>query len=211
MKFFLFVEGHTEKAALAPFVKRWLDPRLARPAGVKVIRFDGWRNYVDDIATKVQLSLTGRTGEDVIACVGLLDLYGPEFYPASIATSTTRYAWAKNYLEQRVANPKFKQHFAVHEIEAWLLSDPSIFPSKIRSALPTRAPEEVNFNEPPAKLLERIYESRLAKRYRKVIDGSDLFLDLSPEIAYKKCPYLKILLDDMLQLANAHDPGPSQK
>ncbi len=43
MKFVLFVEGHTEKAAVGPFLKRWLDPQLSSPVGIKTVRFEGTR------------------------------------------------------------------------------------------------------------------------------------------------------------------------
>jgi hypothetical protein len=59
----------------------------------------------------------------------------------------------------------------------------------------------VNFDEPPAKLLERLYKEKLHKGYKKVIDGANLFADLKPEVAYGKCPSLQRLMDDMLQLA----------
>ena len=41
MKFVLFVEGHTEKKSIAPFLKRWLDPKLKQSVGFQVVRFDG--------------------------------------------------------------------------------------------------------------------------------------------------------------------------
>lgn len=40
MKFVLFVEGHTEKQALANFLKRWLDPRLDSHIGFQVVRLE---------------------------------------------------------------------------------------------------------------------------------------------------------------------------
>jgi hypothetical protein len=40
VNFALFVEGPTERAIPA-FIKRWLDPRLTRPVGVKPVRFHG--------------------------------------------------------------------------------------------------------------------------------------------------------------------------
>lgn len=41
MKFVLFLEGHTEKNALAPFLKRWLDPQLPEPVGLQTVCFEG--------------------------------------------------------------------------------------------------------------------------------------------------------------------------
>ncbi len=81
MRFVLFVEGHTEKAALPAFLKRWLDPQLPKPVRITPVRFEGWRDYVKEIEKKVALGLSGKMGADVIAAIGLLDLYGPTFYP----------------------------------------------------------------------------------------------------------------------------------
>jgi Domain of unknown function (DUF4276) len=200
LKFLLFVEGKTEKA-LGDFLRAWLDSRLPKRIGIKVVRFEGWREYADEIARRVKLQVSGRTEGDVVACVGLLDLYGPTIYPPNCNTAAERYEWGKQHFEKQVDHPRFRQHFAVHETEAWLLSDPEILPREVRSALPGRSPEEVNFDEPPAKLLKHLYRAKLGRPYRKVIDGANLFQSLNPDRAAEKCPYLKMLLDDLLLLA----------
>lgn len=203
MKFLLFVEGHTEKRVLADLLKRWLDPRLPSPVGIRVVRFEGISHYSAKIEKTVELSLSGKTGADTIAAIGLVDLYGAVPYPKSVKTATERYAWVKEHFERRVNHPRFRQHVAVHETEAWLLADPGILPQRVKNALPAKhsRPETVNFDEPPAKLLARLYREKLGKGYKKVIDGVNLFQALSPELAYEKCPALRALLDDMLELA----------
>jgi len=203
VKFVFFVEGHTEKRALGDFIKRWLDAKLSQPVRIKTVRFDGWRDYVNHIERKVALNLSGKAGADVIATVGLLDLYGPTFYPSGVTAAAQRYTWAKQHIEGKVGNPKFRQYFAVHETEAWLLADPAILPVQIRNALPGNCaqPETVNFVEPPSHLLTRLYRSQLNVPYKKVTDGASLFGMLQPEVARGKCPYLKQLLDDLLALA----------
>jgi hypothetical protein len=45
----MFVEGYTERAAVPAFLKRWLDPRLPQPVGIKPVRFDGWAELVADV------------------------------------------------------------------------------------------------------------------------------------------------------------------
>lgn len=202
MRFVLLVEGHTEKA-LPAFLKRWLDPRLPQPVRITPIRFEGWRHYHKEVAKKVAINLSGKAGADVLGAVGLLDLYGPEIYPKDRKTAEQRREWAKDFFEKEVGHSRFRQHFAVHETEAWLLSDPGILPAEVARALPSRCrhPETVNFDEPPAKLLARLYREKLDRRYKKVIDGVNLFNDLAPDVAYEKCPNLKALLDDMLDLA----------
>lgn len=208
MKLVLFVEGHTEKKALPEFLKRWLDPRPPQPIGINIVRFEGWHDYVDDIAKKVALNLSGKTGADKVGAIGLLDLYGPTFYPSHAASVAERYAWAKQDLEGKVNHPRFRQHFAVHETEAWLLSQPGLLPKAIGAALPGRCnqPETVNFDEPPAKLLDRLYREKQRTAYKKVTDGANLFRNLSPDIARNACPKLADLLDDMLALALAGTP-----
>lgn len=203
MKFVLFVEGHTEKKAIPEFLKRRLDPQLNKPVGIKVVRFEGWQDYVKDIAKKVALHLSGRAGADVIAAIGLLDLCGPTFYPPAKTDAEAKRAWAKEHLETAVASHRFRQHFAVHELEAWLLASPTGLPDEVVKALPGRCaqPESVNFDEPPAKLLDRLYCEKLKKHYKKITDGTSLFRKLDPEVACAKCPHLKALLDEMLQLA----------
>ncbi len=170
---------------------------------MKAVRFEGWRDYYDNIVRKVHLNLSGKAGEDVLGGFGLLDLYGPTFYPGDKKSPAERYGWAKIHLEQKVAHPKFRQHFAVHEVEAWLLSEPRCFPAGIRAALAGKCsqPESVDFDEPPAELLRRLYREKLERRYMKVIDGSNLFGDLEPDAATQKCPHLKALLEDMLAVA----------
>ncbi|MFH0899666.1 MAG: DUF4276 family protein [Pseudomonadota bacterium] len=203
MRFVLFVEGHTEKLAIPSFLKRWLDSQLVHPVGIKTVRFEGWCHYESEIAKKVELNISGRAGQDVVAGVGLLDLYGPTFYPSEMKTVDDRLRWAKGYLERKVGNSRFTQHFAVHELEAWLLAAPAAFPKAVGCALPGRVahPETVDLDEPPAKLLGRLYREKLNRGYRKIIDGVNLFANLDPVLSYRKCPRLKLLLDDMLQRA----------
>lgn len=203
MKFVLFVEGHTEKKVVPDFLKRWLDPKLSQPVGIKSVRFEGWHDYANEIKKKVALNLSGQSGSDVIAGIGLLDLHGPTFFPHGLSSVDQKHAWGKHHLEEMVNHPRFFQHFAVHETEAWLFSDHTIFPDMIRPLIhkSSRSPESVNSDEPPSKLLRRLYWEKLHKSYKKVIDGTNLFKDLMPERAYEKCPYLQMMLDDMLGLA----------
>jgi hypothetical protein len=207
MKFILFVEGYTEDKALPQFFKKWLDPQLTRPVGIKTVRFEGWPELLKDAPLKAKMHLNGPDKEDVIAIISLLDLYGPTFYPKHLTQSGERYDWAKKHVEEKVGQAKFFQFFAVHEVEAWLLSDPAIFPLDVRRALPpkTQQPETVNFNEPPAKLLERLYPLHTKRSYKKVVNGRELFGALNPAIAYQKCPKLKQLLDKMLELAKENE------
>lgn len=203
MKFILFVEGHTEDKALPAFLKRWLDPRLESPVGIQTVRFDGWPELFRDAEQKAKMHLNGPSKDKIIAVISLLDLYGPTFYPADITERDKRYLWAKQMIEDKVKEKNFFQFFAVHEVEAWLLSQPEIFPASVRNALPGKVvtPETVNFDEPPAKLLDKLYRQHTKRIYKKVVNGKELFGKLDPAVAYEKCPRLRELLDTMLDLA----------
>lgn len=199
MKFVLFVEGKTEQKALPNFFRRWLEPRLKTHPGITTVRFHGWSEYDRDIAKKVSLHISGPNQSDIIAAIGLIDLYGPTIYPPNLSTSDKRYAWGKTYFEDKVKNAKFRHYFAVHETEAWLLAEPENIPVAISRNL--TKPEKVNFNEPPAKVLQKAYYSAEKRAYKKLVDGYNLFESLSPDAAYNKCPYLRQMLDEMLALA----------
>ena len=200
MKFVLFVEGYTEKEDLSMFLKRWLDPRLEQRVGLKVVRFNGWPELINDSPKKARMYLSE---DDIIGVIALLDLYGPTIYPNNKQSASERYKWAKDDLEKKVDDPGFRQYFAVHETEAWLLSDPQIFPTAVMNSFPGRVqnPEEVDFDQPPSKLLGKLYREKTKRTYKKVIHGKELFDKLDPELAYQKCLRLRELLDDMLKMA----------
>ena len=204
MNFILMVEGHTEEKGLREFLQRWLEQELSEKVGIKIVRFDGWSDLVKGAVSKTHWHLNNAQEKDnIIAVIALLDLYGPTFYPSDKITALERYGWAKAHMERQVGHPKFRQHFAVHETEAWLLSEPSIFPKGIQEALEDKypAPEKVNSHNHPAKLLKELYKTRLKRAYIKTAEGKILFRKLSPRTAYNKCPSLKALLDEMLLLA----------
>jgi hypothetical protein len=205
MRFILLVEGRTERDSAAAFLKRWLDPQLRQPVGIQAVPFDGYADLVRKMATKARMHLNGPKRSEIVAVIGLLDLYGPTFYPPDKATADERFAWGKEHFEKEVDLEKFRLFFAVHEFEAWLLCQPDIFSQEIKNALLNKVPhpERVNFNEPPAKLLDRIYKKQTKRSYKKTTYGKQLFAKLDPAVAIGKCPYLKAMLDEMLSLARA--------
>jgi hypothetical protein len=201
MKLILFVEGYTEKKSVPEFLKRWLDSSTSRRVGLDVVRFDGWSELIKDSPKKAKMYLENP---DVIAVFALLDIYGIP-YPSLKNTVLERFTWIKQDLESKVKLPKFFLFLAVHEVEAWLLSDLRIFPPTIKASLEKRAihPEEVDFEEPPSKLLGNIYKLKTDRKYKKVTQGQQLFKKLDPHIVYDKCPYFKQFLDKMLERANS--------
>lgn len=197
MKIVVLVEGDTEAMTLKSFFWRWLDANGLGHVGVCPVKFRGCGHYIQEYAKKTHLYLSTP---GVIGVVGLLDLYGLTHPVAKSGTVAERYTKTKAALERPVSGD-FRQHFAVHELEAWLLSDPALFKPSLRSKLPKKPPEEVNFGTPPAKVLEKHYPKACGCDYKKTTDGRTLFQKLDPAQAAAKCPYLKLLLDDLLDMA----------
>ena len=81
MKFILFVEGYTEEKILPQFIKKWLDPKLSKPVGIKTVRFEGWPELLKDAPQKARMYLNGADKDNIIAVISLLDLYGQRFTP----------------------------------------------------------------------------------------------------------------------------------
>ena len=137
--------------------------------------------------------------------IGLLDLYGLDIYPPHLTTVEERHDWGVQHFQEQVNRDKFRMFFAVHEFEAWILGQPNVLPCAVREALPQTVtfPERVDFDEPPAKLLNRIYFSCMRKNYKKTTYGKQLFGKLVPDVVVGKCPYLKLMIGNMLAMARA--------
>ncbi len=209
MKFVFFVEGYTEQKALPKLLRSWLNPRLNERIGIDVVRCEGCAELLKDLRKRVRLYLESPNGRDIIAVVALLDLYGPDILPRGLTSVEERVRWATSrYLEQ-VSDQRFRMFFAVHEIEAWLLSDPTHLPPTVQHALlgKARQPETVDFDTPPSKLLDRLYRQAENRAYSKLRDGATLFGRLSAETVYEKCPHFREMMDDLLTLATQAGMG----
>ena len=146
--------------------------------------------------------MEGPDASEIVGAIGLLDLCGPTFFPDGLSLAGERHSWAVADIENEIGHVKFRMFFAVHEVEAWILSQPELFPAAIAKALAKFIrPESVDFDEHPAKLLDRLYRSQTGREYRKVVHGNSLFGRLDPAVAYQKCPYLAAMLEEMLRMA----------
>ena len=203
MRFILLAEGHTERC-LPEFLKRWLDRRLSRSIGIHFVRFNGWPDFWRGVRRKALYHLSTPSAGDIVGVIGLLDLYGPTIYPDHLHSPNDKHYWAVKKIEAEVGNPKFRMFFAVHETEAWILSQPEILPREVRDGLGEKAicsPESVDFDEHPSQLLQKLYSSKTNRDYKKRVTGPRLFQKLDPEIAADKCPYLARMLNEMLNMA----------
>lgn len=203
MRFVVFVEGHLERLVLPRFLRRWLDLGTTQHVGIDVIRFQGAGQFTNKLPSAVHRHLDGPSRFDLIAAIGMLDLYGVDYYPKNVSSVQERYDWLHQHFENKVDCAKFHMFCAVHELEAWILSQPEVLPTEVRRALPGRVqnPESVNFDNPPSKLLKRLYREKLSRDYKKIVDGSNLFSLLDPTVVRDKCPYLRKMTDKLLSLA----------
>jgi hypothetical protein len=203
----LLVEGKTERGevrqkTLPAFFHNWLDPQLPEfgKVGVKASKSEGVSNYLDDVAQKAEMLLDQRQADFIF---GLVDLYGlppSRIDLGSYSTVRDKVTAARSYIRSLIPariQPYFRQHFAVHEVEAWLLAYPEKWPAAVRDQIVKREPEQVNFTEPPAKFLNRI----LGGRYKKTVGAKNIFPFVDPQTAIDKCPYLRMLAQDMLAVA----------
>jgi hypothetical protein len=212
-------DGDTERKVLPVFLKKWLDPKLEKPIKIQCEIF-GERYLAENgppqMKQKIKSHLRHPSHAEIVAFIALTDLYGPNnsnSYPANKTSVANRVAWTREKMEKEINNPKFKMCFAVHELEAWLLSQPEIFPKEIKTALlqnsKVKKPESVNFTKPPAKLLDELYRTKLGDRkYKKTTDGANLFAKLDPTVAYEKCLHLKEMLDAILSFAKTSAVSP---
>jgi hypothetical protein len=168
--------------------------------GIYAVNFQGVSNYLDDLPRKLDEYLTDGHANFV---VGLVDLYGlPDARIDLSDCGTVKEKVVKARREIRAMVPVefrdlFRQHFAVHEVEAWLLAYPKRWPANVRGQIARRPPEEVNFNEPPAKFLKRI----LGGQYKKTVRARNIFPVEDPQTAIEKCPFLRLLAEDLLKIA----------
>ncbi len=166
-----------------------------------MVRFNGIGNYLQNVARKVDRALNQERADFV---VGLVDLYGFPFDKIDLPKNPTvedKITASREFCRSLVDNnlrKKFHQHFAVHEVEAWLLAYPDEWPANIRSDIAKKgSPEKVNFDNPPAKFLNDLHKGR----YKKTTVANKIFPKVDPTTAIQKCPYLKILAEDLLEIA----------
>ncbi|HEY3284930.1 MAG TPA: DUF4276 family protein [Armatimonadota bacterium] len=205
MRFVLFAEGHTERA-VPELLSRWLNPRLSRPVGIQLVRLQGSAEFRKGIRDRVRHHLESPAAAEVLACIGLLDLYGASLPqdPGGGAPEWVQRGTVE--LEALVDSDRFRMFYAVHEVEAWLLSQPSVFPREVVARLQrySKAPELVDGTHPPAKVLSNAYLGALKRDYRKVTDGTNLLRRLDPEVVHRACPNFGLMLNTMLAIAKSN-------
>ncbi|MDR3538604.1 MAG: DUF4276 family protein [Acetobacteraceae bacterium] len=192
----VIVEGATE-AGFKPALLRFLEGRLrsGQTPRLRFIPSDG--RIPKGEALKRDVSLLLKRHDAVIA---LTDVYAgppPHDFQTAAEAKMKMHGWVG-------AGPRFFPHAAQHDFEAWLLP---YWPRIQRLAgsdrkPPPAAPETVNHERPPARLLAEIFRTGRNKRsYSKVRDGKEILKDQDLTVAAAACPELKAFLNTILSLS----------
>ena len=197
----VLVEGNSEKW-LDDFIHQLLTRKLPDAPQVQTVNMGGKDSYLKEVAARVQRY---AAQEIALAMFGLLDLYrfadnlkGFDYSPNS--TVAEKVGQAREHVVSKIApqfRSQFHQHFAVHEFEAYLLSDPKVFNSIDISDL-TDEPEAVNFDSPPSRRLIQRYEA-IGREYRKQTMARFLLPKVDPTLVYEKCLYFRAMIDEMIE------------
>jgi hypothetical protein len=57
MKIVVLCEGYTEHSVISDLFSRWLNSRVTERIGIKTVRFNGWKQLVDDAPRKAGFHL----------------------------------------------------------------------------------------------------------------------------------------------------------
>jgi hypothetical protein len=201
MRFILIVEGDTEKRSIESLIRNSIKIKTDQNIGVDAINVKGFGNFKKDLQKRVEKHLTGPGNQEIIAIIGLMDLYISPYAKDVHLSLDERISMGTRELEQLVATNMFHMFFAVHEIEAWLLSDSEKFNNRIRQKIhQITEPEKVNNDEPPSHYLKKLYSEHLNRGYKKTVDGVNLMKKIDPEKVYQKCPNYRKMIDTMVSL-----------
>lgn len=200
MRFILVVEGDTEKRSIEGLIRKQITDKTGKNIGITTININGYGNFTHDIPKKVKKYLTGPDKDEILAVAGLMDLYKTPYAGDVNRTVQERIFQGTRLFEDSVQQDQFRMFFAVHEYEAWLLSDAEKFDPSIRNRIASHAryPEDVNTDEPPSKYLKRLYSEYLHREYKKTVDGKVLMGRINPEQVYEKCPNYREMIDFLI-------------
>lgn len=199
MTFGLLVEGYTERAALQQFLRRALAGRGRTGIGFRTYMSGSGGNsrYV------AEFPILARKAAVHGFVFGLLDLHRlpATVLPHGRLPTAAAVSTAKRALEERLPSDlrsRVRQHFAVHEVEAWILagSAPAERGIEIPKAWHNR-PEELDGDQPPSARLDDCFRPRFGVRYDKAVHGPQLLARTDPAEVLERCPHFRLLVEDI--------------
>jgi hypothetical protein len=202
----VYCEGDTEELILKPLLAPYRERLAGCGYGLDVHIFNG----APELKRKIGAATRAALQHGVERVFGLIDLYGaPIVWPRNVLQSDDPLAARCEYAREQMRSwvpsdirDRFHPHLAVHELEAWLLADSQALSDEMgRKVGPWPRPEEVDFDKPPAALLNELFHTRPnKKRYDKKVDGRMLFGKVNVDTVYQMCPNFRAFVDDLLAL-----------
>lgn len=204
----ILCEGTSEENAIQYFIERnW----NITGVGLKTIQSCPGKIVLD---AKRALELNYAS-----SVFSLFDLYG--FYPylrykpeykKKISSLSKKESidftvlYYKEYLLDQIGeySKYFFPHFAVHEIEAWILAEGTALKNRLKMKNYTgeQNAEEINFDNPPKKRLNDIFCRQIKTGYLENTDSRKLFTNMDITKVTERCPYFRQFYDELVKVGN---------
>lgn len=181
----ILCEGDLENAVIKQFLQIYWSQRFSH---CEVVNYGGAGNLKTKFASDAFHELTADPQASVLC---LIDLYEEPFavYDKAKMSPTEGFIALREVLLARMPakfHPRFGAFPVVMEPETWLLADSTLQSGKIGK----RYSEPENIDHPTAELERRL------SRYKKLIDGTNLFARASAKRVYEdNCPHFIKLVD----------------
>jgi hypothetical protein len=125
----------------------------------------------------------------------------------------SRERWLKSHLYSifapGISEEKLRLHFAVHDVEAWMIADRANTEQILKidlSEYDGKPPEEINDNKPPADVLREEALNGPTKSYIKTAHGKRILSNLNHDLVSKKCPHFKEFIEDIKAVSAQPQP-----
>lgn len=161
------------------------------------VGFDVFQHLVSSKKMRDKLDKHGSPVGDYVFILRDLDCEEEEVVRKNLLTN----------IETRF-HDRVEVHFAVQEIEAWMIADPegfcavykrhsSVLLNELKKLVPVgQSPESLDCNPKPAKRLEKITE-KLNLTYTKTRHGPMALGLVNPDIIAERCPHFKAFRDSL--------------
>jgi hypothetical protein len=200
----ILCEGDTEESAIKYFVWRQWQKDGFGEIGLSTVnlkaQFEKISRYAQNNAKK----------DEVLAVFTLIDLYGMDRVrhrkDDGLSHKVVRVQkWLRKGLSAKTRQ-KFRPHLSVHEVEAWLLADGLCLAKRLndQTIQPDPYAETRNFENPPSRRLQTLFQKTRSKSYLKIQDNTVLFQDADFATVYASCPYFKAFYDELKAVAEAN-------
>ncbi len=198
----ILCEGSTEVKAVNLFLRhQWEEEGLSHVA----LRTDDLRGHVDNVIIKTALYLQD---DKVISVFTLVDLCRFKLNELSaIPEKPNRIEAAKRWFIDKIDvtfRARFFPHFAVYEIETWILAEGHALSARLRdnSIKPNPNAEDLNDQDTPKSRLNRLFKKYGKHGYREIFDGTALFGKMKFDVVYCSCPNFRAFFDDLRRVAS---------